>query len=164
MQGKAMWQTLKSCHVDHLLCNHGSSLTFLRGTLKDHFFRGQGSMQSTWSAWTRWPALISYVHGRRLSAGLSGLVSELSGRYVHEIVHSHAHVQTDQVNFCACTCAHMHKTDLPIDTNKRHASYFIDTDEMRFLRRTFSIAAHHFKFLCTLHKKIKFIRIIPRHT
>jgi hypothetical protein len=28
---------LKSCHIDHLLWNHVSSLTFMRGTLTDHF-------------------------------------------------------------------------------------------------------------------------------
>jgi hypothetical protein len=29
---------LKSFHIDHLLWNHGYGLTFLRGTLTDHFF------------------------------------------------------------------------------------------------------------------------------
>jgi hypothetical protein len=33
-----------------------------------------------------------------------------------------------------------------------HGRYFIDTDEMRFLRGTFSITVHRIKFLCTLHK------------
>jgi hypothetical protein len=56
--------------------------------------------------------------------GLSGLVSDVSGRYVHEIVHGHAHVQTDQVNLCACTCAHVYKTDLPRASNKRNVLYF----------------------------------------
>jgi hypothetical protein len=57
------------------------------------------------------------VHGESLSVGLSGLVSDVLGRYMLEIVHSHVHVQTDQFNFCECTCAHMHKTDLPIAPN-----------------------------------------------
>jgi hypothetical protein len=48
------------------------------------------------------------------------------GRYVHEIVHVPAYVRTDQVNFYACTCTHMHKMDLPIAPNKRHARYFMD--------------------------------------
>jgi hypothetical protein len=30
---------LQSCHIDHLFWNHGSSLTFVRGTLTDHFSR-----------------------------------------------------------------------------------------------------------------------------
>jgi hypothetical protein len=30
---------LKSCHSDHLLWDNGSSLTFVRGTLTDHFSR-----------------------------------------------------------------------------------------------------------------------------
>jgi hypothetical protein len=33
-----------------------------------------------------------------------------------------------------------------------HQRYFTDTDQTRFGRRTFSIAAHRLKFLCTLHK------------
>jgi hypothetical protein len=64
-----------------------------------------------------------------------GLVSDLSGRYMHEIVHGHAHVQTNHVNFCACTCAHMHKTDLPIDINKRHARYVMDVISPTRMRR-----------------------------
>jgi hypothetical protein len=105
---------LKSWHIDHLLWNHGSSLTSVRGTLTDHFFSGERSGQSTWSAWSWWSASINDVYG----GSLSGLVSEVSGRSVHEIVHGHAHVQTDQVDFCACTCAHMQETDLPISLNR----------------------------------------------
>jgi hypothetical protein len=37
IQGKAIRQTLKSCHIDHLLWNHDVSLTFVRGTLTNHF-------------------------------------------------------------------------------------------------------------------------------
>jgi hypothetical protein len=33
-----------------------------------------------------------------------------------------------------------------------HQNHFIDTDETRFRRGTFSIAAHRLKFLCMLHK------------
>jgi hypothetical protein len=51
--------------------------------------------------------------------------------------------------------ADMHKTDLPIAPDKRHARYFISTDAMQFLRATFPLAAHRLKFLCTLHKKSK---------
>jgi hypothetical protein len=135
MQSKAIWQILTKLSY---------RLSFVRPCLQSHiyeahvdrsFFRRERSMQSTWSAGL---------------SGLSGLVSKLSGRNVHEIVHGHAHVQTNPVNSCACTCAHMHKTDLPIAPNKRHARYFIDTDETRFPRETFSIAAHRLKFLCTL--------------
>jgi hypothetical protein len=73
--------------------------------------------------------------GGSLSADLSGLVSDVSGRYVHKTVHDHAHRQTDQVNFCACTCTHMHKTDLPIAPNKRHARYFMDIISSTPMRR-----------------------------
>jgi hypothetical protein len=45
-----------------------------------------------------------------------------------------------------------------------YGRYFIDTDETRFLRVTFSIAAHHLKFLGTLHKKIEVMCVIPQHT
>jgi hypothetical protein len=60
----------------------------------------------------------------------------------------------------ACTCAHMHKTDLLIPPNKLYTRsftdvIFIDTDETLFLRETFSITAYRLKFLCTLHKKSK---------
>jgi hypothetical protein len=58
----------------------------------------------------------------------------------------------------------MHKTDFPTAPNKRHARYFIGTDETRFLRGTFSIAAHRLKFLCTLRKKIEVICVIPQHS
>jgi hypothetical protein len=80
-------------------------------------------------------ASISYVHGGSLWAGLSGLGSDLSGRYMHEIVNDDADVQTYHVNFCACTCAHMHKTDLPININKRHACYFMDVISSTPMRR-----------------------------
>jgi hypothetical protein len=153
---------LKSCHIDHPLWNHGSSLTFMRGKLIDHF-PWRGWMQSTWSACSWWSALISYVHGGSLSAALSVFASDISGRYVREIVHGHAHVQTDQGNFCACTCAHIHKTDLPIASRKLHARSFIDTHETRFVRGTFFIAAHRLKFLWTLHKKIEVMCIITQH-
>jgi hypothetical protein len=44
-----------------------------------------------------------------------------------------------------------------------HGHYFIiDTDETRFLRGPFSIAAHLLKFLCTLHKN-EVMCIIPQH-
>jgi hypothetical protein len=139
---------LKSCHIDHLLWNHVSSLTFMRAMLADRLFTGEWSIQSTWLA------SISYVPRGRLSAGLSGLISDLWGRYVHEIVHDHAHVQRDQVNFWACTCAHMHKTDLPIAPNKRHARYFMDiisstsmrgdssVELFRLLHKTSNSSAH----------------------
>jgi hypothetical protein len=65
--------------------------------------------------------MIGYVD----EAELSGLVSDLSGRYMHKIVHGHGHVQKDQVKFCPCTCAHMHKTDLLMAPMKRHAHYFV---------------------------------------
>jgi hypothetical protein len=55
----------------------------------------------------------------------------------------------------------MRKTDLATAPNKRHARYSIDTDETRFLRGTFSIAAHRLKFLRTT--KIEIIYIIPQH-
>jgi hypothetical protein len=64
---------LKSRIIDHLLWNHGSSLAFVRGTLTDHFFTGQRSIHSTWSA------SINYVHG-----------GSLSSRYVNEIMHGDA--------------------------------------------------------------------------
>jgi hypothetical protein len=99
----------KSCHIDHLLWNHGSSLTFARATLTDHFFMGEWSMQSTWS---RWSASIADAHG----GSLSGLVSDVSGRYEHEIVHGHAHVQTDQIDFCAYTHAQSEFADSPKQT------------------------------------------------
>jgi hypothetical protein len=70
MQGKAIWQILKSCDIVHRLWNHGSSLTFVKSALADHFFPREWLMQSTW---LRWSALIGYVHGGSLSAGLSGL-------------------------------------------------------------------------------------------
>jgi hypothetical protein len=60
-----------------------------------------------------WPIVFSRendqcsLHDRRRSVVhsgiLSGLVSDVSGRYVPKIVHGHALVQTDQVNCCACT-------------------------------------------------------------
>jgi hypothetical protein len=129
MEGKAIWQTRKklscwSSFVEPRLQSH-----ICEGHVDRSFFRGEWSIRSTWSAWSRWSALISSVHGGSLSAGLSrllGFVSDLSGRYVHEIVHGNVYVQTNQMNFCACTCAHMRKTDLRIATNKRHARYFMN--------------------------------------
>jgi hypothetical protein len=56
----------------------------------------------------------------------------------------------------------MHKTDLLIAANKPNAHYFISSDETRFLRGIFSIAAHRLKFLCTLHKKIEIMCIAMR--
>jgi hypothetical protein len=56
---------------------------------------------------------------------LSSLVSDRSGGHVHEIVHGHTHVQTNQVKFCACTCAPVHKTNFLIAPNKRRARYFV---------------------------------------
>jgi hypothetical protein len=116
MQGKAIRQTLKklsyrSSFVELWLQSH-----IYEGQVDRSFFIGRRSMQSIWSVWPQWSASISYgyVHGGRLSAGFSGLISDVSGRFVHEIVHDHAHVQTDQVNFWPFACAHMHKTDLPI--------------------------------------------------
>jgi hypothetical protein len=50
--------------------------------------------------------------------GVSEIVSDVSGRYVREIVDGHAYGQTNQVNLCACAFACMHKTDLPIAPNK----------------------------------------------
>jgi hypothetical protein len=58
----------------------------------------------------------------------------------------------------------MHKADLATAPNKRHARYFIDTDETEFFRGTFSLAAHRLKFLCTLHEKIEVMCIIPQHS
>jgi hypothetical protein len=78
---------------------------------------------------------IGYVHGGSLSAGLSMLSGLVSDRYVHEILHGHTHVQTDQVNFCARTCARMHKTDLPIAPNKEHERYFINVISSIPMRR-----------------------------
>jgi hypothetical protein len=55
------------------------------------------------------------------------------------------------------------------DSLKRHARYFIDTDETRFLRGTFSNPAHCLKFLCTLRKKsnpntlLEDVRVGDRH-
>jgi hypothetical protein len=37
MHGKEIWQILKSFRIDYLLWNHDSSLTFVSGTLTDHF-------------------------------------------------------------------------------------------------------------------------------
>jgi hypothetical protein len=152
---------LKSCHIEHLLWSHGSSLIFARGILTGHFFTGERSIQSLWSAWSRWSASIGYVHEGSLSAGLSrlsALLSDPSRRYMHEIVHDHAHVQTDQVKFCACTCAHMHKTDLPIAPNSMHVISWTLFHRHRWDAippRNFFIVAHHLKFLCTLHKRSK---------
>jgi hypothetical protein len=55
--------------------------------------------------------------------------------------------------------------DSPIQTvcTLFHGRYFIDTNETRFLGVTFYIAAHYLKFLCTLHKKIEVVCIIPQH-
>jgi hypothetical protein len=89
------------------------------------FFWWEWSMRPPWTAWSSLSALIGYVH----EAGLSTFLSDLSGRSVHLIVHGHAHVQTDEVKFCACTCAHMHKTDVRITPNKWHACCFIDDRE-----------------------------------
>jgi hypothetical protein len=47
-------------------------------------------------------------------------------------------VQTDQVNFCACAYAHMHKTDLLIIPTKRHARYFIYVISSTPMRRNSS--------------------------
>jgi hypothetical protein len=41
-----------------------------------------------------------------------------------------------------------------------HARYFIDVDDMRFLRGLFSIAAHHLNFFCTLHEKVEVVCVI----
>jgi hypothetical protein len=167
MQDKAFRQALKSWHIDHLLWYHGSSLTFVRGTLTDRFFTEERSIPSTRLAWSRWSASISYVHGGSL-LGLSGLVSDLSGRYVHEIAHDHVHVQTGQVSFCACPCAHMHKVDLLIAPNKRHVCYLMDVISSTPIRRDSSVellstAADRPKFLCTLYKTIGVMCIIPQH-
>jgi hypothetical protein len=53
-----------------------------------------------------------------------------------------------------CTHARNGFSDSPKQTacTLFHGSYFIDADETRFLRGTFSIATHRLKFLCTLHK------------
>jgi hypothetical protein len=80
-------------HIDHLLWNHGPRLTFVRGALTDYFFPGR-RINAVYTIGMI--AMIGYVQGGSLSAGLSRLVS---GRYVHEIVHSYAHVQADQVDF-----------------------------------------------------------------
>jgi hypothetical protein len=66
------------------------------------------------------------------------------------------------------TPAGVHKADLAIAPNKRHARYFMDIISSTAMRRDsfaelFSIAAHCLKFLCTLHKKIEVICIIPHH-
>jgi hypothetical protein len=96
---------LKSCPINHLLWNHGSSLTFVKDTLADHF------------PWRMINAVymiamigVDQLCTRRKPIGATGLVS---GRYVHEIVHGHAHVQTDQVNFCACTHAQNRFAETP---------------------------------------------------
>jgi hypothetical protein len=81
------------------------------------------------------------------------------GRYAH----GHAHVQTDQVNFCACTCAHMHKTDLPIAPNKWHPRYFIYADETRFLRGSFSYCCTSPQIPVHAAQKIEVMCIIPHH-
>jgi hypothetical protein len=100
--------------------------------------------------------------------GLSGLVSDLSDRYLHEIVHGHAHVQIDPVNFCVRTCAHMHKTDLPITPNKRHARYCMDIISSTSMRRDSSTQlflllhiASNSSAHCT--KDIEVMCIIPQH-
>jgi hypothetical protein len=46
---------------------------------------------------------------------------------------------------------HIHKTNLPITPNKRHARYFID--ETQFLCGAFSIASRRLKLLCTKKSK-----------
>jgi hypothetical protein len=86
------------------------------------------------------------------------------GRSVCEIVHGYAYVQTKHMNFCAYTCAHMHKTDLLIASNGMH---IISSTPMSrgSSAELFSIAAHRLKFLCTLHtaQKIEVMYIIPQH-
>jgi hypothetical protein len=133
---------LKSYHVDHLMWNHGSSFTFVSGTLTDHF-----SVENDQCS----------LHDRCRSV----MCTEEADRRTYR-----GSYRTYRADMCTRLCMDMHmcrqtksisvhKTDLPIARNKRHARYFIDTDEMRFLRGTFSIAAHRLKFLCTLHKKSK---------
>jgi hypothetical protein len=64
-----------------------------------------------------------------------------------------------------CTDAQNGSADDPKQTacTLFHGRDFIDTEETRFFRGTFSIDAHHLKFLCTLHKKIQVMCIIPQH-
>jgi hypothetical protein len=162
---------IKRCYINHLLWNHGSSCTFLRGTLADSFFPAR-----TINA-VHMIGIIAMVGFDRLCArrkpigepiGASGLVSDILGWYVH----GHVHVPADQVNFCACTCAHMHKTDLPTDPNKRHARCFMDiiSSTLFHRHRGDAIPRRNPFYCCTspqipLHtaQKIEVVCIIPQH-
>jgi hypothetical protein len=100
MQGKAIWQTLEKLSYRSSFWEPWLRAHIVKRTLTDHFSRGERLMRSTLSA------SISYARGRSLLAGLSRLVSDLLGRYVHEIAYGHALVETDTVNFGACTSTH----------------------------------------------------------
>jgi hypothetical protein len=153
IQCKAILQTLKNCHIDHLLWNRCSSLTFVRGTLTDHFhgrtINAVHMIGFVWLCAQRKP--IGGSIGARI-----GLIGTICAR--------------DCVWPCKCAdrpsqflCMHMctHAQNGSAENLKQtactlfHGRYFIDTDETRFLRGTFSIVAHHLKLLCALHQKSK---------
>jgi hypothetical protein len=136
MQGKAIWQTIKklsdrSYFVEPRLQSH-----VCEGHADRPFFHGR-TINTVYMT-----SMIAIIGVDQLCAQrkpIGGPIGSRIGRIRPICARDcacHAHMQTDQVNFCACTCAHMHKTDLPTTPNKRRARYFIDTDETRFLRRT----------------------------
>jgi hypothetical protein len=62
-------RSLKSCYIDYLLLNHGSRLTFVRGTVADHFFPGERSIQCAWLAWSRWSVMCTEEAYRQIYRG-----------------------------------------------------------------------------------------------
>jgi hypothetical protein len=120
MQGKAIWRTLQKLLYWSSFVEPWPESHICEGYVDQSSFHGR-TINAVYRS-----ASIGYVHGESLSAGLSRLVSDVSGRYVHEIVHGHTHAQNGF-------------TDNPKQTawTLFHGCYFIDTDETRFLHGTF---------------------------
>jgi hypothetical protein len=146
-RAKQFDRPLKSCLIDHLLWNHGSSLTFVRGTLTDHFSRENDHYNL--HDWLRSVLCTEEAYWGSYRTHRADICTRLC-------MTMHMCKQTKSVS----VHAHMHKMDLLITQNKRYARYFMDVISSAPMRRDFSselfsTAAHRLKFPCILHKNSK---------
>jgi hypothetical protein len=154
---------LKNCHLDHLLWNHGSSLTFVRGPLTDHFSLENDQCSLHDRDDRRRSVMCTEEAYRRAYLGSYRTYrADMCTRLCRVI---HMCRQTKSIS----VYAHVHKTDFPIDINKRHVRYFMDVIVSTPMRRGSSAElflllhiASNSSAHCT--KQIKVMCIILRHT
>jgi hypothetical protein len=150
---------LKSCHINHLLWSHGSSLTFVTGTLTDHFSRenDQYSLHDRHDRDDRIDFDRFYARRKPIRARIGSIgptcardcawpctCADRQSQFL--CMHRCTHAQNgfaDSLKQTVCTLFHGHSSIDVISSTPMRCDSFAEL---------FSIAANCLKFLCTKNR------------